>query len=130
MRRLCMFGGLSLAACGAFLIFMLYGFGTMMDPDIQGTAREVAVWRRVVSEPAFYVGVVLIIVGGRLMVHDPTRSDSLRANGGAAASRAKRAGPGARAGKRWSIGRCMVIIAMIGLMLALARLFVVWPTDK
>jgi hypothetical protein len=131
MRRLCMFGGLSLAACGAVLIFMLYGFGTMMDPAIQGTAREVAIWRAVVSEPAFYVGVVLIVVGGRFMVHDPTCSDSLGAiGGGVAGSRAKPAGPRACAGQRWSLARCMAIIAMIGLMLALTRLFVVWPADK
>jgi hypothetical protein len=128
MRRLCMFGGLSLAAFGAFLVFMLYGFGTMIDPDIQGTAREVAIWREVVSGSTFSVGVVLIVVGGWLMVHDPTRSNRLGAIvGGVAGPRDQPAGPGARAEQRWTLGRCMVIIAMIGLMLAVARLFVRWP---
>jgi hypothetical protein len=128
MRRLCMFGGLSLAAFGAFLVLMLYGFGTMMGPDIQGTAREVTIWRGVVCEPMFYAGVVLIVVGGWLMVHDPTRSHRLGAIvGGVAGPREQPAGPGARAEQRWTLGRCMVIIAMIGLMLAVARLFVRWP---
>ena len=74
MRRLCMFGGLLLAACGAFLIFMLYGFGTMMDPDIQGAARKAAIWHKVVSDPGFPCGVILMILGGWLMFHEPRRT--------------------------------------------------------
>ncbi len=74
MRRLCMFGGLFLAACGAFLIFMLYGFGTMMDPRIEGAAREAAIWRKVVSEPTFPLGLILIVGGGWLMFYKPKRA--------------------------------------------------------
>jgi len=76
MRRLSMFAGLLLAACGAFWIFMLYGFGTMMDPDIQGAAREAAIWRKVISEPTFPLGVILMIAGGWLMFRDPRRTAS------------------------------------------------------
>lgn len=78
MRRLFMFGGLFLAVCGAFWIFMLYGFGTMMDPEIQGNAREIAIWRRVVTDPSFPMGVILIAVGGWLMFHDPRKDRKTR----------------------------------------------------
>ena len=74
MRRLCMFGGLLLAICGASLIFMLYGFGTMMDPAIEGAAREAAIWRKVIGDPAFPVGILLLMAGGWLMFHEPRRA--------------------------------------------------------
>jgi hypothetical protein len=66
-----MFGGLLLAACGALWVFMLYLFGTMMDPNIQGAAREAAIWRNVVSEPTFPFGVIVIIAGVWLMFRRP-----------------------------------------------------------
>ena len=71
MRRLFMFSGLLLAAGGAFWIFMLYGFGTMMDPDIQGSARQIAIWRMALSDPTFPFAVILTIIGVWLMFHDP-----------------------------------------------------------
>ena len=74
MRRLSMFGGLFLAGCGAFLIWMLYGFGTMMDQDIQGTAPEGTIWRSVTSNGTFPFGLLLIAVGGWLMFHKPKRN--------------------------------------------------------
>jgi hypothetical protein len=69
-----MFGGLFLAACGVFVIFMLYGFGTMMDPTIQGAAREAAIWSKVVREPIFPFSILLIVVGGWLMSYKPKRA--------------------------------------------------------
>ena len=69
-----MFGGLFLAACGAFLIFMMYGFGTMMDPNIEGATREATIWRKVVSEPIFPFCVMMIVLGGWLMFFRPKRS--------------------------------------------------------
>jgi len=69
-----MFGGLFLAGLGAFWIFMVYGFATMMDPAIQGAAREAAIWRKVSSEPTSWFAVILVIVGGWLMFHVPKRT--------------------------------------------------------
>ncbi len=47
--------------------------------------------------------------------------------GGVAGSRAKPAGPAGRQRRRWSLGRCMAIIALTGLLLAMTRPLVVWP---
>jgi len=69
-----MFGGLILTVCGLFWTWMLYGFGTMMDPDIQGPARETAIWREVWSDPTFPLGILMIVVGCWLMFRKPKRS--------------------------------------------------------
>lgn len=72
MRRLSIIAGLILAACGLFLIWMLYGFATMMDPDVQGTAREGAIWSKVASDGMFPVGLLLVVAGGWLMLKKPS----------------------------------------------------------
>ena len=76
MRRLSMFAGVFSAACGAFMIWMAYGFASMMDPDVQGAARQSEIWSRLTTHGAEPVGfgIFLICVGLWLALSKPKPS--------------------------------------------------------
>jgi hypothetical protein len=74
MRTLSIIAGLSSAACGTFLIWMLYGFASMMDPDMQGAARESAIWVKVSADGHFPVGIVVIAASIWLICRKPKRA--------------------------------------------------------
>jgi hypothetical protein len=73
MRRLCMFGGVVFVAFGGFLIFMTYGFASMIDPEIQGAARNAEIWHRMTTNGAtpFGLGILAICVGVWLALRKP-----------------------------------------------------------
>jgi hypothetical protein len=68
-----MIASLTSMACGAFLIWMLYGFASMTDPDVQGAARDSAVWGKVTGDGMFPVGILLIVAGAWLAFSKPKR---------------------------------------------------------
>jgi hypothetical protein len=67
--------GLLLVAIGLFLIFMAYGFASMVDPEIEGPARAAEVWRRMTGAGSpLGLGIVMIVGGVWLAVSKPKGS--------------------------------------------------------
>jgi hypothetical protein len=58
-----MMAGLLSAAAGVFMIWMCYCFATMMDPDVQGDARQSTVWRQVTGDSLLPISILLIGAG-------------------------------------------------------------------
>lgn len=72
MRRLYMFIGLLVMLMGASLIFMIYGFSSMIDPDVEGDAANAAIFHNMAGhwgEIAF--GAILFCTGFWLAIQKP-----------------------------------------------------------
>lgn len=74
MRVLPMFAGLFLAACGAFLVFMLYGFASLSDPGAPGGESGPSAWSKATGDGMFPVGLLLIVAGAWLAFSKPKRA--------------------------------------------------------
>ena len=76
MRRL---SNLCSVICGAFLIWMAYGFASaMIHQDLQGTVKVAEVWHRFTTDGggAIGFGVLLMGTGIWLAFHRPKSSPS------------------------------------------------------
>jgi uncharacterized membrane protein len=72
MKRLCMFGGLCLMLAGAWIIFFICAFSTMIGQDLPDAARDAAQWRALWGQwYGFVFGAILVIAGIWLASRDP-----------------------------------------------------------
>jgi hypothetical protein len=63
MRRLSMIAGFLSVACGLFLIWMAYGFASLVDPDLAGAARRTEIVRKLVEDGAEPIGLGILLIG-------------------------------------------------------------------
>ncbi len=68
MRILSILAGLTLMAAGTFFVVLTWAFSTMIEPEIQGPARQAEVWRRMTTGGAgeLGVGIILLVAGAWL----------------------------------------------------------------
>ena len=62
MRRLYMIAGSISVLCGAFLIWMAYGFASLIDPDLRGAARRAEILSRLFTDGAGPVGFGILLI--------------------------------------------------------------------
>ena len=71
-----MFTGLLFMMMGAFLILMIYGFSSMIDPDVEGDAANAAIFHNMAmhgGEIAF--GALLFCMGFWLAIQKPKNGE-------------------------------------------------------
>jgi hypothetical protein len=63
MRRLSMIAGFFSVACGFFLIWMAYGFASMVDPGLPGAARRAEILRNLLEDGDEPIGLGILLIG-------------------------------------------------------------------
>jgi hypothetical protein len=61
-----MFANVFSVACGVFFIWMAHGFASMVDPELQGAARQSEIWRRLTTNEASSLGFGVLLIGAGL----------------------------------------------------------------
>ncbi len=76
MRRLYMFTGLLFMLMGGFLILMIYGFSSMIDPNVEGDSANAAVFHNIaVHKGEIAFGTILFCMGLWLAVQKPKNGE-------------------------------------------------------